>query len=40
MVKYPLTATEMKLVAWTGSVITVLAIATIALLGATALVSS
>ena len=39
-VKYPLSSVEMKLVAWTGSVITLLAIAAIALLGTIALASS
>ena len=40
MVKYPLTPVEMKVVAWTGRVITLLAVATIALLATIALVSS
>ncbi|MGB2987024.1 MAG: hypothetical protein WBE26_14220 [Phycisphaerae bacterium] len=40
MVQYPLTPVETKVVAWTGRVITVLAVATIALLGTIAFVSS
>ena len=39
MVKYPLTRVEMKVVAWTGSMITLLAIAAIALFGTIALAS-
>ena len=40
MLKYPLTSVEMKLVAWTGGVITLLGTAVIALLGTMALASS
>ncbi len=40
MLKYPLTHVELKLVAWTGRVITVLAVAAIALFGTIALASS
>ncbi len=40
MVNYPLTSAERKLVAWTGSVITILAMATIALIGAIAAAST
>lgn len=39
MVKYPLTPAELKVVAWTGRVITLLAVAMIALLGTIALAS-
>ena len=40
MIKYPLTTVETKIVAWTGRAITVLGVATMALLGTIVLVSS
>ena len=40
MVNYPLTRAEATVVRWTGRVMTVLAVATIALLGTMALASS
>lgn len=40
MIGYPLTRSEYKVVNWAGGVITLVAIATIALLGTAALASS
>ena len=40
MVDYPLTPTEKKVVAWTGRLMTLLAIVTITLFGAAAFTSS